>query len=280
MDRRFGARLRAAMDEHGPLCVGIDPHPALLSAWGLPDDAGGLLRFGETVIEALAGRVAAVKPQSAFFERHASTGIAVLESIIRQLRQSGTLVILDVKRGDIGSTAAAYADAYLDPASPLAADAVTASPYLGIGALRPMIDTALATGAGMFVLARTSNPEGAALQRAVTASGRTVAQAIVDEISQVNVGVEPMGDLGVVVGATIGSDAGEPPLDLVTMGGPILAPGLGAQGGRPEDLARIFGPARPQVLAAYSREILGDGPSVAGLRAATDRVRTVLRHNL
>jgi orotidine-5'-phosphate decarboxylase len=280
MDRRFGARLRAAMDGHGPLCVGIDPHPGLLAAWGLPDDASGLKRFGETVIEAVAGRVAAVKPQSAFFERHASSGVAVLESIIRQLRQSGMLVILDVKRGDIGSTAAAYADAYLDPASPLAADAVTASPYLGVGALRPMIDSALAAGSGVFVLARTSNPEGSPLQRAVTASGRTVAQAVVDEISQVNEGVQPMGDVGVVVGATIGSDADEPALDLDGMGGPILAPGLGAQGGRPEDLRRIFGPAAPRVLAAYSREILGHGPSVTDLRTAVDRVLADLRHNL
>jgi len=280
MDRRFGARLRAAMDEHGPLCVGIDPHPGLLAAWGLPDDAGGLKRFGERVIEALAGRVAAVKPQSAFFERHASSGVAVLESIIRQLRQSGTVVILDVKRGDIGSTAAAYADAYLDPASPLAADAVTASPYLGVGALRPMIDSALAAGSGVFVLARTSNPEGSALQRAVTASGRTVAQAVVEEISQVNQGVEPMGDIGVVVGATIGSDADEPVLDLDGMGGPVLAPGLGAQGGRPDDLRRIFGSVTGRVLAAYSREILEHGPSVTDLRAAADRVLADLRHNL
>jgi orotidine-5'-phosphate decarboxylase len=280
MDRRFGARLRAAMDEHGPLCVGIDPHPGLLAAWGLPDDAGGLKRFGERVIEAVAGRVAAVKPQSAFFERHASSGVAVLESIIRQLRQSGTVVILDVKRGDIGSTAAAYADAYLDPASPLAADAVTASPYLGVGALRPMIDSALAAGSGVFVLARTSNPEGSALQRAVTASGRTVAQAVVEEISQVNQGVKPMGDIGVVVGATIGSDADEPVLDLDGMGGPVLAPGLGAQGGRPEDLRRIFGSVTGRVLAAYSREILEHGPSVTDLRAAADRVLADLRHNL
>jgi len=268
------------MDEHGPLCVGIDPHPGLLAAWGLPDDAGGLKRFGERVIEALAGRVAAVKPQSAFFERHASSGVAVLESIIRQLRQSGTVVILDVKRGDIGSTAAAYADAYLDPASPLAADAVTASPYLGVGALRPMIDSALAAGSGVFVLARTSNPEGSALQRAVTASGRTVAQAVVEEISQVNQGVEPMGDIGVVVGATIGSDADEPVLDLDGMGGPVLAPGLGAQGGRPDDLRRIFGSVTGRVLAAYSREILEHGPSVTDLRAAADRVLADLRHNL
>jgi orotidine-5'-phosphate decarboxylase len=268
------------MDEHGPLCVGIDPHPGLLAAWGLPDDAGGLLRFGETVIRAVAGRVAAVKPQSAFFERHASAGVVALESIIRQLRNSGTLVILDAKRGDIGSTAAAYADAYLDPASPLAADAVTASPYLGVGALRPMIDTALANRAGVFVLARTSNPEGAGLQLARTVSGRTVAQAVIDEISQVNEGVEPMGDVGVVVGATLAPGAEEPPLDLAALGGPILAPGLGAQGGRPEDLVRIFGAARPRVLAAYSREVLGAGPAVADLRAATDRVRAVLRHNL
>ena len=280
MDVRFGARLRAAMDRYGPLCVGIDPPPGLLAAWGLPDDASGLIRFSETVMEALADRVAAVKPQSAFFERHASTGVAALESIIRQLRQAGTVVILDVKRGDIGSTAAAYADAYLDPASPLAADAVTASPYLGVGALRPMIDTAVAAGAGVFVLARTSNPEGSVLQRAVTGSGRTVAQAVVDEISQVNAGVEPMGDVGVVIGATIGADPAEPVLDLAGMGGPILAPGLGAQGGRPEDLARIFGAARSRVLATYSREILSQGPSVTALRAAADRTLADLRHNL
>jgi orotidine-5'-phosphate decarboxylase len=268
------------MEKFGPLCVGIDPHPSLLAAWGLPDDASGLRTFSETVVQALAGRVAAVKPQSAFFERHASMGVAVLESTIRQLRQSGTLVILDVKRGDIGSTAAAYADAYLDPSSPLAADAVTVSPYLGFGSLRPMVDSALAAGAGLFVLARTSNPEGAELQRAVTASGRTVAQTIVEAIAQVNAGVEPMGNLGVVVGATIGADAAEPPLDLAGMRGPILAPGLGAQGGRPDDLRALFGAALPMVLGAYSREILASGPSVSDLRAAVDRAITGLRHNL
>src|SRR4051794_9655151 len=126
-DVRFGARLRAAMETRGPLCVGIDPHPALLSAWGLPDSPSGLERFTRTVVEAVGDRVAVVKPQSAFFERFGSQGIAVLESSIRQLREVGALVLLDVKRGDIGSTAAAYADAYLDPASPLRVDAITAS---------------------------------------------------------------------------------------------------------------------------------------------------------
>src|SRR3954447_6402611 len=145
-DARFGARLRAAMEMYGPLCVGIDPHPSLLASWDLPDDPSGLEWFTRTVVEAVADRVAIAKPQSAFFERFGSSGIAVLESTIRQLREAGTLVLLDVKRGDIGSTAAAYADAYLDPGSPLRADAITVSPYLGFGSVVPMIEKAIANG--------------------------------------------------------------------------------------------------------------------------------------
>ncbi|MER7005030.1 orotidine-5'-phosphate decarboxylase [Dactylosporangium sp. NPDC000555] len=269
MTEPFGARLRAAMDSLGPLCVGIDPHPSLLASWGLSDDVKGLERFGRTVGEALAGRVAAVKPQSAFFERFGSRGIAVLESVIRQLRQAGSLVILDVKRGDIGSTAAAYADAYLDPAAPLCADAITVSPYLGFGSLRPIIDKAQQNGLGVFVLALTSNPEGAAVQRAVAAGGRTVAQTIIDEISQVNAGVSPMGSVGVVIGATVGPTGHE----LINLNGPILAPGLGAQGGRAEDLRDVFGDAIGLVLPSWSREVLAAGPDPAALRAAADRAR-------
>jgi orotidine-5'-phosphate decarboxylase len=219
------------------------------------------------VVAAVGERVAAVKPQSAFFERHGAAGVAVLESTIRQLRDAGSLVILDVKRGDIGSTAAAYADAYLEPTSPLAGDAITVSPYLGFGALRPMVESAFRAGAGLFVLALTSNPEGASVQRARGADGRTVAQAVLDEISQVNAGVEPLGDIGAVIGATVG----DADLDLSTVNGPLLAPGLGAQGGRPADLRAIFGAALPSVLPAYSREILAAGPDVADLRAAATR---------
>jgi orotidine-5'-phosphate decarboxylase len=269
VSERFGARLRAAMDALGPLCVGIDPHPSLLAQWGLSDDVKGLEAFGRTVGEALAGRVAAIKPQSAFFERFGSRGIAVLESVIRQLSGSGSLVILDVKRGDIGSTAAAYADAYLDPASPLCADAITVSPYLGFGSLRPIIDKAQRNGLGAFVLALTSNPEGASVQRAVAADGRTVAQTIIDEISQVNAGVSPLGDVGVVVGATLGPTGHE----LINLNGPILAPGLGAQGGRPEELRAVFGDALPDVLPSWSREVLSAGPDVAALRSAAERAR-------
>ncbi|MEH0826570.1 orotidine-5'-phosphate decarboxylase, partial [Micromonospora sp. CPCC 205714] len=157
----FGARLHRAVAERGPLCVGIDPHPGLLTAWGLSDDVAGLERFCATVVEAIGDRVAVVKPQSAFFERFGARGVGVLESTIRQLRDLGALTLLDVKRGDIGSTVAAYASAYLDPSSPLYVDAVTASPYLGVGSLAPMFSTAAEHGGGVFVLALTSNPEGA-----------------------------------------------------------------------------------------------------------------------
>jgi orotidine-5'-phosphate decarboxylase len=273
---RFGARLRTAMEDRGPLCVGIDPHPQLLTAWGLADDPAGLRIFSETCVSSLAGRVAAVKPQSAFFERHGSAGVSVLESTIRQLRDAGTLVILDVKRGDIGSTAAAYADAYLDPTSSLAADAITVSPYLGFGSLRPMIDRALGAGAGVFVLALTSNPEGAQVQRATGPDGTTVAQSMINAIAQVNAGVKPFGDIGAVIGATVGRSA----LELSTVNGPLLAPGLGAQGGTVDDLRAVFGPALDLVLPSYSREILGQGPAVADLNAAVTRTLDDVRRLL
>lgn len=265
----FGVRLRRAMDTRGQLCVGIDPHPQLLAAWGLDDDVSGLERFSKIAIDALGDQVAVIKPQSAFYERFGARGIAVLESTIRQLRDAGALVVLDVKRGDIGSTVAAYASAYLDPASPLCVDAITASPFLGVGSLSPMFAAATAHGGGVFVLALTSNPEGPSVQHARGADGRTVAQTVIDAISQLNDGARPLGSFGVVVGATVG----ETGHDLSRLGGPLLAPGLGAQGGTPEGLRAIFGSDLSGVLPAYSREVLGCGPDVAELRAAADRVR-------
>ncbi|MET8308012.1 MULTISPECIES: orotidine-5'-phosphate decarboxylase [unclassified Micromonospora] len=264
----FGTRLHRAVTERGPLCVGIDPHPGLLARWGLADDLQGLDRFARTVADALGDRVAVVKPQSAFFERFGSRGVAILESTIRQLRDAGSLVLLDVKRGDIGSTVSAYAAAYLDPSSPLYVDAVTASPYLGVGSLAPMFELAAEHGGGVFVLALTSNPEGAAVQQARTADGRTVAQTVIDEISQLNRGATPLGSFGLVVGATIG-DTGH---DLSGVGGPLLAPGLGAQGAGAADLRTVFGPSLANVLPSYSREVLSAGPDAVALRAAADRV--------
>jgi orotidine-5'-phosphate decarboxylase len=260
---RFGARLAAALDARGPACVGIDPHPALLQAWGLRPDVDGLRAFADTCVRALGPVAAVVKPQSAFFEAYGSAGIAVLERTIRDCREAGALVLLDVKRGDIGSTMDAYARAYLDPDAPLAVDAITLSPYLGVGALEPAFARCARSGTGVFVLALTSNPEGASVQRANSAAG-VVAQRVVDELAAHNAGAEPFGSLGVVVGATVG-DAG---IELGRLNGPYLVPGIGAQGGTAEDVRRIFGDARRNVLPSTSRAVLGSGPDPAALRAA------------
>ncbi len=267
--RPFGTRLADAMLARGPLCVGIDPHPALLAAWGLGDNVAGLDRFARTAVAALADRVAVLKPQSAFFERHGAPGVAVLERVLADARAAGALVLLDVKRGDIGSTVQAYADAYLDPRSPLHADAVTASPYLGFGSLQPLLDTAQAHGGGVFVLALTSNPEGAEVQGARGADGRTVAGTVLDHVRAANAttGHDGPGSVGVVVGATIGSTT-----ERLDCGGPLLVPGLGAQGGTAEDLHRLFGDALPAVLPSTSREVLGAGPRRSALRDAAERV--------
>jgi len=273
----FGERLAEAVRQRGPLCVGIDPHASLLLKWGLPDSAEGLEIFATTVIDALGDRVAVLKPQSAFFERFGSAGIAVLESAIRQSREMGALVLLDVKRGDIASTAQAYAEAYLNPASPLYADAMTVSPYLGVGSLEPMLAEARASGSGVFVLTRTSNPDSHQLQQAVTASGISVAQTVVDAVAGANQGVSPLGSVGLVVGATRKA-AG---LDLSRLNGPVLAPGLGAQGASAEDLA-VFIDVDGMVLPSYSREVLEQGPDVDALRAAAVRAdrecRLVLKY--
>jgi len=265
----FGARVRAALDARGPLCVGIDPHPELLAAWDLPESVAGLERFGMTVVDALADRVAVIKPQSAFFERFGAGGIAVLERVLAAARAGGALVLLDAKRGDIGSTVSAYARAYLDPGSALFADAVTASPYLGYESLRPMLDTALRHGGGVFVLAYTSNPEGLSVHRSVDSRGAEVGARILAAVAADNAGERPLGSIGAVVGATVDRVG----YDLAAVNGPLLAPGLGAaQGGSPAGLRSVFGPALPNVVPSVSREVLAHGPDPTALRRAADRL--------
>ena len=278
----FGERLRDAMDDVGPLCAGIDPHPGLLREWGLADDVPGLERFALTAVEAFAEVVAAVKPQAAFFERHGSRGVAVLERVVAALRSAGTLCVVDAKRGDIGSTMQAYADAYAGHGSPLAGDAVTASPYLGFGSLRPLLDTAAAGGRGVFVLALTSNPEGAEVQHATGQDGESVAARVARAAAAENAGGGSLGSVGLVVGATVGEDVARLGLDLAAVRGPLLAPGLGAQGAGPGDLRRVFGPAWGNVLAASSRDLLAAGPDERALRAAArdlgEQLATALAH--
>ncbi|MEV6226394.1 orotidine-5'-phosphate decarboxylase [Saccharopolyspora shandongensis] len=265
----FGQRLADSVRARGALCVGIDPHPSLLHAWDLDETPQSLERFAMTAVEALAGEVAVLKPQSAFFEVYGSAGVAVLERTIREAQQAGALVLLDIKRGDIGATMTAYAMAYLDEHAPLASDAITVSPYLGYGSLAPAIGIAEQTGRGVFVLARTSNPEGAGLQQSIHGSGDSVAQYVVDSAAESNAGAEPMGHVGVVAGATIRPEE----LDFSRLNGPILAPGLGAQGATVQSLRAVFGAALPNVLPATARDVLRHGPTVDGLRSTARRVR-------
>jgi orotidine-5'-phosphate decarboxylase len=230
-------------------------------------------------VEAFAGTVAVVKPQSAFFERFGSAGIAVLERTLTGLREAGTLSLLDVKRGDIGSTMTAYALAYLSDDSPLRADAITVSPFLGFGSLRPALDLSREAGRGVFVLALTSNPEGPGVQHA-TLDGRSVAGSIVDGVTRQNAindandagnpdgCARVLGSVGMVIGATVGDAVGRLGLDLAGANAPLLAPGVGAQGATTADLRMVFGAATGNVLASSSREILGAGPQGPALKAA------------
>jgi orotidine-5'-phosphate decarboxylase len=252
----------------GAVCAGIDPHPELLGEWGLSDDIAGLERFALGAVEALGPEVALVKPQSAFFERHGARGVAVLERVLVAARATGALVLLDVKRGDIGSTMAGYAAAYLSDGAPLAADAITVSPYLGVGALDPVFELADRTGRGVFVLALTSNPEGAQVQAAVSSTGTTVSQSVVDAVAARNTGRQPLGDFGVVVGAT----APVRKLMLGELNGAILAPGIGAQGARLADVPEVFGPSSSHVVVAVSRALLRRGPRPESLRHAARRI--------
>lgn len=269
----FGSRYATALAERGRLCVGIDPHPGLLREWGYDDTPAGLARFALGAAEAMAPEAALVKPQSAFYERFGSRGIAVLEQVIQTCREAGALVLLDVKRGDIGSTSRAYADAYLTSGAPLEADAITVSPYLGFGSLTPFSEAAWEHGKGLFVLAATSNPEGPEVQQAVTGNGETVAARMLAHLREGNLGQVPVGPFGAVVGATVGPDTG---LDF-DFGGPILAPGYGAQGGTVDDLAAVFGPASGWVTAASSRGLLRKGPDPVRLRDGVRRANDELR---
>ncbi|MGA8987778.1 orotidine-5'-phosphate decarboxylase [Aeromicrobium sp.] len=266
----FGSRARAAMAAYGPACVGIDPHASLLAEWGLPDDVEGLDRFASICVEAFAGQVGFVKPQSAFFERFGARGVVVLERTIQDLRHTGSLVVLDVKRGDIGSTAAAYAAAYLDDDAPMAADAITVSPYLGFGSLLPFFEVADKNDAGVFVLALTSNPEGPEIQGARNGD-TTVAGAVLSQLAALNAGAEPMGAFGAVVGATIGETTED-----LGINGPLLVPGFGAQGGTTADIRRLFGPVIDNVIPSTSRGVLSAGPDVEALRDSVVRVNAEL----
>ncbi|CAM2841929.1 MULTISPECIES: orotidine-5'-phosphate decarboxylase [Dermacoccus] len=273
----FGARLKAAHERFGPACVGIDPHRGLVEGWGLRYSYEGVERFALTCVEAFGGRVASVKPQSAFFEVFGSRGVALLERVTKELREAGTLVVLDVKRGDIGTTMTAYGEAFLGKEAPEPADAITLSPYLGYESLRPALDLARDTGRGVFVLALTSNPEGAGVQHASTPGG-SVAGDIVAAATRDNAEAADRGEwghVGFVMGATIGSALDDLGLRdaLAASNAPILAPGFGAQGGTVETINEVFGASVERVIPTTSRDVLKAGPDVSSLIEAVERTR-------
>lgn len=256
----YRQRLRAVVEARGALVAGLDPHPTLLDSWGLPQSASGLERCARGLVDAVGDLVAVFKPQSAFFEVYGSAGIAVLEKVLGDIRDKGALSILDVKRGDIGSTMAAYADAYLAEGAPLSADAITISPYLGFGSLTPAFERAVANDRGVYVLARTSNPEGGQVQLALGKEG-SVVQEIIDAATELNRAL-PTRAIGLVIGGTHASLG----CDVSDFNGSILVPGIGVQGGRIEDLPDLFGEAVRYVLPAVGRGIISAGPDPAALR--------------
>lgn len=260
----FAARFAAARAERGPLVWGLDPSGALLERWGLGDTPDGLERFVDIVVPAAADTVGLVKPQSAFYERHGWRGIRALSRLVSEARDAGLLVIVDAKRGDIGSTNDAYAEAYLGVDAPLAADALTVTPYLGLAAMGGLVRRAHEAASCLLVVLRTSNPEGRDVQCAVGADGRTVEQRLLAQVGALNAELAPDG-LG-PVGAVVAPAHLDPPLDLPAARGLFLAPGIGAQGATLEDVAGAFAACPDRVMPSASRSLLEDGPDPVRLR--------------
>ncbi len=244
----FADQLAAAVRAKGnPVLVGLDPRIAQLPDALRPHDANDLAavaaaygEFCRGVIDVVAPLVAVVKPQSAFFEELGPAGVSVLVDVIRYAREHGLLVILDAKRGDIGSTAEAYAAGMLGRQSPWGADALTVNPYLGDDSLDPFVATARERGAGLFVLVKTSNPGGKTFQD-LPSSGEPIYRhvaAFVESLARQSAGECGYGAVGAVVGATYPAQLAE--LRAAMPATWFLVPGYGSQGGAAADVAAAF----------------------------------------
>jgi orotidine-5'-phosphate decarboxylase len=241
----------------------------LISAYGFSDDVTGLRLFCELIWESAGEALALVKPQSAYFERFGADGIAVLQQTIAAFQRNGTLVLLDVKRGDIGSTLEAYGAACLGAESALGADAMTAQAYFGFESLAPLFTRAAQTGGAVFVVLASSNPEGARLQGARLDDGRSIAESLADDLRILNMR-EPKRPGAAVVGATR-ADLDEDFFARLN-GALILAPGIGVQGARLEALPAGLTSVRAQLIPTTARSVLAAGPDRTAIQAA------ILRH--
>jgi orotidine-5'-phosphate decarboxylase len=274
----FATRFAAVRARYGPLALGLDPSGPVLDAWGVGDSPDGVGRFADIALEAAAGTVGLVKLQAAFYERHGWQGFRTLQRLICDARSAGLLVIVDAKRGDVGTTNDAYAEAYLGAGAPLAADALTVHPYLGVGAMGTLVSRAQQAGSCLLVVTRSSNPEGRDIQCATARSGRTVEQDLLTAIGQINARLAP-GQIG-PVGAVIGPTHLDPALDLAAAGGIFLAPGVGTQGATPRDVAQVFAACPDRVIPSASRSLLAGGPDVARLRDAARKLADEFREVL
>ncbi len=276
MAEGFGERLRRAVTDRGALCVGLDPSPEVLGAFEREDTLEGVQYVALALLDAATDAASCVKPQVAFYERFGSRGYAVLERVMSEARAAGLLVIADAKRGDIGSSNEGYAESWLSDASPLASDALTVSPYLGVDSLSPFV-TRTTTGRGLFVLCATSNPEGRALQGARTAEGVRVFDDVLSTVARWNADATILGNIGVVLGAS--APRGDFPLRELR--GPVLVPGVGAQGGGLDQVRRLTeGVERSSVVVSLSRGLVGEGASPRSLRATMSRWRDAIAENL
>ena len=283
MPSSFASKLARNFESYGQLCVGIDPHSALLADWGLGDDVDGLRTFAFSVLDASVGRIGIVKPQVSFFERFGAKGFAVLEELAQAAAKSDLLVIMDAKRGDIGSTMDGYFDAWLSRTAPFVCDALTLSPYLGFDSLTTVLSEALQNGKGVFVLAATSNPEGKTVQRAQVGGGSLAADILsrLEASNRINLGPnEVIGNFGAVVGATLNFQSmGISNLyDENSLLTPLLAPGFGAQGASLGQVRELFGASATRVLASVSRSVLSAGAK--GLESAIDAAKSELLSGL
>ncbi len=235
----FADRLIARVRKHGSLCVGIDPHPALLPAlFGTGPEAAA--KWGVALVERCAGRVAVVKPQAGLFERWGSRGLAALEQVCEAARRADMLVILDAKRGDIGSTAEGYAEGYLGEGSSCPCDAITVNPYMGVDTIEPFVAVAERQGKGVVVLARTSNPGSKDFQARLVDGEPLylhVARALQPLIARLR-GQDGWSGLMLVAGATGPEDARR--LREAAGDALFLVPGYGAQGAGARDAVAGF----------------------------------------
>ncbi len=283
MAASFGARLEQNFAKYGQLCVGIDPHASLLEDWGLDQSVEALRTFSLSVLEACVGRVGIIKPQVAFFEKFGSHGFAVLEQFAIEAQQSDILVIMDAKRGDIGSTMTGYFDAWLGKNAPFVCDALTVSPFLGLESLNDVMSESLERSKGLFVLAATSNPEGKNIQRAKIGD-TTISASILKQLEEINVvstsAGARFGSFGAVVGATLNMSASGIPevLSDVEAATPLLAPGFGAQGATLSEARDLFQSASNRVIASVSRSVTAGGRH--SLSSAIDHAKNELRKGL